>query len=74
MLGKKNINDTAHARHAGKVSGCVPGNSDNNRNICPGTDNQLQPLSNMPNYNPFPICQRHQIPGPENEIQKRDFA
>jgi hypothetical protein len=35
--------------------------SDNNRNICPGTDNPLQLLS--------------KIPGPENEIiQKHDFA
>jgi hypothetical protein len=67
MLGKKNMNDTAHARSAGgygfrlrareyfkswtfasHLNWPVPPSSDNNRNICPGTDNPLQPLSNMP--------------------------
>jgi hypothetical protein len=64
MLGKKNMNDTAHARSAGgegfwlhifkswtfasHLNWPVPPSSENNRNIYPGTDNPLQPLSNMP--------------------------
>jgi hypothetical protein len=46
----------------------VPPSSDNNRNICPGTDNPLH-------AGPFQYARGIKIPGPENEIiQKHDFA